>query len=120
MLMPASPPPDVDLEQWRESEAQILGWDPDTLFLTHFGPFHGARQHFEEMMSRLDEWSRAARRLVADAGLTEEEQEQQFVAAALLDLRRIVGVADAEQYSRAGSISYSWQGLARYWRKRSG
>ena len=118
-VMPASPPPDVDLEQWRESEAKILGWEPDTLFLTHFGPFNGARQHFHELMSRMDEWGRTARRLVLDERLTEEEREQQFVAEALLDLRRIVGVADAEQYSRAGSIAYSWQGLARYWRKRA-
>jgi glyoxylase-like metal-dependent hydrolase (beta-lactamase superfamily II) len=119
-VMPASPPPDVDLELWRESEAKILAWEPDTLFLTHFGPFHGARQHFHELMSRMDEWSATARRLVADARLTDEEREQHFVAEALLDLRRIVGVADAEQYSRAGSLSYSWQGLARYWRKRAG
>jgi glyoxylase-like metal-dependent hydrolase (beta-lactamase superfamily II) len=118
-VMPASPPPDVDLERWRESEAKILAWEPDTLFLTHFGPFHGARQHFHELMSRLDEWSSSARRLVADEHLTEETREQQFVDEALLDLKRIVGVADAEQYRRAGSIAYSWQGLARYWRKRS-
>jgi glyoxylase-like metal-dependent hydrolase (beta-lactamase superfamily II) len=118
-VMPASPPPDVDLELWRESEEKILSWDPDTLFLTHFGPFNGARQHFQELMSRLNEWSRTARRVVADESLTEEQREEQFVADALLDLRRIVGVADAEQYSRAGSIAYSWQGLARYWRKRA-
>ena len=118
-VMPASPPPDVDLELWRESEQRILGWDPDTLFLTHFGPYHGARQHFQALMDRMMEWSRMAKRLVADASLTEEQREQQFVAEAVLDLRRIVGVADAEQYSRAGSIAYSWQGLARYWRKRS-
>ncbi len=118
--MPASPPPDVDLEIWAESEAKILSWEPDTLFLTHFGPYNGARQHFQELMSRMGEWSQVARRLVGDERLSEEEREQQFVAAALLDLRRIVGVADAEHYSRAGSISYSWQGLARYWRKRAG
>jgi glyoxylase-like metal-dependent hydrolase (beta-lactamase superfamily II) len=119
-VMPASPPPDVDLELWRQSEERILAWDPDTLFLTHFGPFHGARQHFQELMDRLNQWSGNARRLVEDAALTEEQREQGFVADAVLDLRRIVGVADAEQYSRAGSIAYSWQGLARYWRKRSG
>jgi len=118
-VMPASPPPDVDLELWRQSEERILAWDPDTLFLTHFGPFHGARQHFQELMERLNEWSRRARRLVADAALSEEQREEQFVADAVLDLRRIVGVADAEQYSRAGSIAYSWHGLARYWRKRA-
>jgi len=117
-VMPASPPPDVDLEAWRHSEERILAWDPDTLFLTHFGPFHGARQHFQQLMSKLNEWSLNAKRLVTDATLAEDQREQQFVADAVLDLRRIVGVADAEQYSRAGSIAYSWQGLARYWRKR--
>jgi glyoxylase-like metal-dependent hydrolase (beta-lactamase superfamily II) len=117
-IMPASPPPDVDLDLWRQSEDRILRWEPDTLFLTHFGPFNGARQHFHEMMTRLMEWSQTARRLVIDQGLSEEEREQRFVDEALLDLRRIVGVADAEKYSRAGSIAYSWQGLARYWRKR--
>jgi len=46
-VMPPTPPPDIDLEIWRESEARILAWDPDTLFLTHFGPFHGARLQFQ-------------------------------------------------------------------------
>jgi glyoxylase-like metal-dependent hydrolase (beta-lactamase superfamily II) len=117
-VMPASPPPDVDLEIWRESERRILDWDPDTLFLTHFGPFNGARPHFQELMDRLVEWSRIARRLVSDETLAEEQREEQFVAAAVQDLRRVVGVEEAEQYSRAGSIAYSWHGLARYWRKR--
>jgi hypothetical protein len=116
--MPASPPPDVDLELWRVSEARILAWDPDTLFLTHFGPFHGARLHFQELMDRLVQWSQTARRLVSDQALAEDERERRFVAEAVQDLQRIVGVADAEQYSRAGSIAYSWQGLARYWRKK--
>jgi glyoxylase-like metal-dependent hydrolase (beta-lactamase superfamily II) len=118
-VMPASPPPDVDLELWRESEARILEWDPDTLFLTHFGPFHGARTHFQEMMDRLVEWSRTARRLVSDESLSEEQRQERFVAEAVQDLRRVVGVQDAEQYSRAGSIAYSWQGLSRYWRKKN-
>jgi glyoxylase-like metal-dependent hydrolase (beta-lactamase superfamily II) len=118
-VMPASPPPDVDLERWRDSEARILEWDPDTLFLTHFGPFNGARLHFQELMDRLVQWSQAARRLVNDSTLSEDEREQRFVAEAVQDLRRVVGVAEAEQYSRAGSVAYSWQGLARYWRKKS-
>ena len=119
-VMPACPPPDVDLDLWRESESRILAWDPDTLFLTHFGPFNGARLHFHELMDRLLEWSRVARRLLADSTLSDQEREQRFIAEAVLDLRRVVGVADAEQYSRAGSIAYSWHGLLRYWRKRQG
>jgi glyoxylase-like metal-dependent hydrolase (beta-lactamase superfamily II) len=118
-VMPASPPPDVDLELWSASEARILEWDPDTLFLTHFGPFHGARTHFQEMTDRLVAWSRVALRLVNDESLSEEERERRFVDETLLDLRRAVGVQEAEQYSRAASRAYSWQGLARYWRKKN-
>src|SRR6185295_9837157 len=44
-IMPPTPPPDIDLETWRASETRILAWDPATLFLTHFGAFHGARLH---------------------------------------------------------------------------
>jgi glyoxylase-like metal-dependent hydrolase (beta-lactamase superfamily II) len=117
-VMPASPPPEVDLELWRESEARILAWNPDTLFLTHFGPFHGARLHFQEFMQRLSDWSQRARRILSRPDLSDDERERQFVDEAVQELRRIVGVQEAERYERAGSIHYSWQGLARYWRKK--
>lgn len=115
-VMPAAPPPDIEFDAWRASEARILAWDPDTLFLTHFGPFHGARTHFQQLMDRLAEWSRIVRRLLA-ADLSEDERQQQFVAETTQELRRIVGPTEAELYTRAGSLAYSWQGLARYWRK---
>jgi glyoxylase-like metal-dependent hydrolase (beta-lactamase superfamily II) len=118
-VMPPTPPPDIDLDAWRESERRILAWDPDTLFLTHFGPAHGARPHFQQMMSRLNEWSVIVRRLLA-ADMSEQERQQRFVDAALLDLRRTVGDQESEQYNRSGRLDYSWQGLARYWRKRQG
>lgn len=117
-IMPPTPPPDIDLEAWQASEERILAWDPDTLFLTHFGPFHGARQHFQELMDRLGEWSRIVRRLLADQTLDDAQRERAFVEEALLDLKRKVGQQEAERYNRAGRLDYSWQGLSRYWRKR--
>lgn len=119
-VMPPTPPPDIDLEAWRESEQRILAWDPDTLFLTHFGPVHSARPHFQELMARLGEWSRIVRRLLAMPDLSEEERQERFVEEARLELRRIVGDQEADQYNRAGRLDYSWQGLARYWRKKEG
>lgn len=119
-IMPPTPPPDIDLDAWRVSEDRILSWDPDTLFLTHFGPFHGARLHFQEMTARLQAWSDIVRRLLRDPSLDEDGRERAFIQEALLDLRRKVGEQQAEQYSRAGRIDYSWQGLSRYWRKREG
>ena len=117
-VMPPTPPPDIDLEAWRDSERKILAWDPDTLFLTHFGPVHGVRTHFQQLMARLEEWSEMVRRLLA-SDMPEEERQQRFVDEALLDLRRTVGDQESEQYNRSGRLDYSWQGLARYWRKRS-
>ena len=117
-IMPPTPPPDIDLDAWRVSEDRILSWDPDTLFLTHFGPFHGARIHFQEMTERLEAWSRTVRRLLADASLDEEQRTQAFMNEALLDLKRKVGELEGERYSRAGRLDYSWQGLSRYWKKK--
>ena len=49
--------------------------------------------------------------------LTDERRQQMFVDEALDDMRHVVGDQEAEQYGRAGRLDYSWQGLARYWRK---
>ena len=118
-ILPPTPPPDIDLELWRASEARILEWDPETLFLTHFGPHRGARVHFQELFARLDDWNVIVRRLLADATLSDDEREKRFVELATQDLRRTVGEAEAARYSRAGRLDYSWQGLARYWRKKA-
>ena len=119
-VMPPTPPPDIDLEAWRASEARILAWDPDTLFLTHFGPFPGARPQFRQLWENIESWNRIVRRLIADESLTEEVRQEAFVAEAFREVRRVVGEAEADQYGRAGRLDYSWQGLARYWRKLGG
>ena len=98
--------------------AIFLAWDPDTLFLTHFGPFHGARLHFQQLMSNIAEWSRIVQRLLADGTMDDAQRQRAFVEEASQQLKRVVGEAAAEQYGRAGRLDYSWQGLARYWRKR--
>jgi glyoxylase-like metal-dependent hydrolase (beta-lactamase superfamily II) len=116
-ILPPTPPPDVDLPAWQASGDRILKWNPDTLFLTHFGPYRGARPHFQELFARLDTWSALVRRLLADDTLDDVERERRFVEECRQDIRRTVGEAEAEQYNRAGRLDYSWQGLARYWRR---
>jgi glyoxylase-like metal-dependent hydrolase (beta-lactamase superfamily II) len=118
-VMPPTPPPDIDIEAWHESEKAILAWDPDTLFLTHFGPFQGARQHMHGMFGNMSDWSRIVRRLIADASRSEEDREAAFIEEVFAEIRRQVGEAEAENYTKAGGLRYSWQGLARYWRKRT-
>jgi glyoxylase-like metal-dependent hydrolase (beta-lactamase superfamily II) len=117
-VMPPTPPPDIDLEAWRHSAQKILAWGPDTLFLTHFGPRPGARQHMQAMFENMDAWSRSIRRLLGDASIDDEERQRRFVDDAYLEMKRKTGETEAADYVRAGGLNYSYQGLARYWRKR--
>jgi glyoxylase-like metal-dependent hydrolase (beta-lactamase superfamily II) len=118
-VMPPTPPPDIDLEAWRESERVILAWDPETLFLTHFGPVNSARQHMEAMFENIALWSRIVRRLLAETNLTDDDRAEAFVSQAFAGMRRQLGEAEAEDYTKAGGLHYSWQGLSRYWRKQA-
>ncbi len=119
-ILPPTPPPDIDLEAWRASGDLIMAWQPDTLFLTHFGPHPGVRPHFQQLFERIDTWSALVRRLLADDSMDDAERERRFVEEGRADIMRTVGEAEAGHYSRAGRLDYSWQGLARYWRKRQG
>ncbi len=117
-VMPPTPPPEVDLPAWRASAERILAWAPETLFLTHFGPFTGATAHVRELVERLDDWGRRAERLLGDPSLDDAARERRFVDEVIEELTRQIGAEEAQQYHRAGRIDYSWQGLARYIKKR--
>jgi glyoxylase-like metal-dependent hydrolase (beta-lactamase superfamily II) len=117
-VMPPTPPPDIDVEAWQQSAEKILAWDPDTLFLTHFGPRHGARQHLQAMFDNIGTWSGIVKRLLADPAIDDDERLRRFVDEAMLDITRRVGEAQAHDYVRAGGLNFSYQGLARYWRKK--
>lgn len=117
-VMPPTPPPDIDLEAWRVSEQKLLAWDPDTMFLTHFGPYHGARQHLRAMFETVADWSGTIRRLLADAALSDEERQQRFVDEVFQNLRRRLGDVEAADYTKAGGLNFSYTGLARYWKNR--
>jgi hypothetical protein len=49
--------------------------------------------------------------------VSDEERLQRFTEEAYFDLMRRVGEAEAADYTKAGGLNYSYQGLARYWRK---
>jgi glyoxylase-like metal-dependent hydrolase (beta-lactamase superfamily II) len=116
-VMPPTPPPDVDIELWNASLDQIAGWDPDTLFLTHFGPWQGTRAHVAEMRERIADWARRAKVLLERRDLDEAARLDAFVREIVADLAVRLDPPEVEFYQRAGRIDYSWLGLARYWMK---
>ncbi len=118
VVLPATPPPDIDLEAWQTSTETILGWNPDVLFLTHFGPQPSPRVHLQDMWRLMDDWSRRVRASLANDG-SDQKRSDAFTAAVVDELERATSRAEAEAYARAGRFDFSWAGLARYWRTRT-
>ena len=115
-IMPPTPPPDIDLEAWRDSFARISAWHPGTLFITHFGAFAPVAAHLTEMADHLELTSGLAKASLARSG-TDDEREAWFTGEIRRELRRRMSESDAQAYEVAGRFDLNWRGLARYWRK---
>jgi glyoxylase-like metal-dependent hydrolase (beta-lactamase superfamily II) len=118
VVLPPTPPPDIDLEAWRTSTDLILSWNPDVLFLTHFGPQASPRGHLQDLWKRTEEWSRLVRALLAQPG-TDEDHARAFADAVMEDLVRSTSRDEAKAYASAARFDFSWTGLARYWSKKN-
>jgi glyoxylase-like metal-dependent hydrolase (beta-lactamase superfamily II) len=118
-VVPPTPPPDIDLEQWHASLSRIEAWRPDVLFLTHFGPVAPATVHLSTVGDRLEQMSQLAQTSLARDG-TDEEREAWFADALRREVRCATeGDAEAHAYECAGQYDLSWRGLARYWRRKN-
>ena len=116
-VFPPTPPPDIDLEAWRDTAEWLGRWAPDTLFLTHFGPHGGARAHLQLLLEHLDEMSGMARRAL-EAEASDADRLDRFTVEMSLSLRRHLIEDEARRVEEAAPIKLCWLGLARYWRKR--
>lgn len=118
-ILPPTPPPDIDLEAWRDSLTRILSRRPQTFFVTHFGPWDDPPAHAHELLQRLDEWSlRVLASLRRESSDDDDRRAAAFAHEVRADLRARLTPDEVLQYERAGRFDFSWQGLARYWRKR--
>ena len=116
-VLPPTPPPDIDVDLWRDSLARLAAWRPDTLFLTHFGPHGASDLHLTEMNEHLDYVVNIAKASLAREE-SEEAREEFFVAALRRELCRGMDEKQARAYDLAARFDLNWQGIARYLRKR--
>jgi len=116
-IMPPTPPPDIDLEAWRDSLRRIAAWRADTIFVTHFGPHTPVDAHLTEMLSHLEVTASLVKASLARPG-TDDDREQWVAEELRRQLRRLMSEPEARAYEVAGRFDLNWRGLARYWRKR--
>ena len=109
LVVPPTPPPDIDIERWIESIELVEAWRPERLALTHFGAVEEPTAHLQHVRDRLREEAQLAKELSAEAY---EERHR----------ARVTESADPENAAELIQCvppEYQWRGLNRYWEKRA-
>lgn len=115
LVMPPTPPPDIDVELWEDSLDEVASWAPARLALTHFGPVEDdVAGHLELARRRLREEAELARQLPAAEYEADLGRRIRAQLAAEGHGEETVG-----ELLQAVPTQYQWSGLDRYWRKRA-
>jgi glyoxylase-like metal-dependent hydrolase (beta-lactamase superfamily II) len=109
LIVPPTPPPDIDIETWEDSIGIVEGWAPERLALTHFGAIDDPAPHLAKVRERLREEAQLARDLSED----EYEQRHRNLVA-----EHAESTESAEELIQCVPPQYQWRGLDRYWSKR--
>jgi glyoxylase-like metal-dependent hydrolase (beta-lactamase superfamily II) len=117
-LLPATPPPDIDLEIWNASLDAIAERRPARLFLTHFGISNDPAGHIARYRERLQTWGALVQKLLSK-GADDATASRLFVESITGEITGTLSEATADHYIFNGGLGLSWQGLARYYRKRA-
>jgi glyoxylase-like metal-dependent hydrolase (beta-lactamase superfamily II) len=110
LVVPPTPPPDIDVDTWEDSIEIVEGWSPERLALTHFGAVEEPAEHLAAVRGRLREEAQLARELGEDKY---EARHRERVAGAASNPEA------AAEMIQCVPPEYQWRGLDRYWRKRA-
>jgi glyoxylase-like metal-dependent hydrolase (beta-lactamase superfamily II) len=115
LVVPPTPPPDIDVETWEGSLDLVADWRPQRLALTHFGAVEeDVAGHLEEVKARLRQEAELARRM----------SKQEYDADNEARIRRELAAESlagntVDELLQAVPTAYQWSGLDRYWRKKA-
>jgi glyoxylase-like metal-dependent hydrolase (beta-lactamase superfamily II) len=127
-ILPATPPPDIDLTLWDQSFAAILARRPARLLLTHYGYSENPAAHIAEFRERLHHWAEVAEQALASANADPAAQDSEareaaamniFIKKSLAEMDEQLGPVEAEHHAFTAAVNLSFLGLARYIRKRT-
>ncbi len=110
LIVPPTPPPDIDIEHWEDSIGIVESWQPEKLALTHFASIEDPAPHLAKVRERLREEAQQARDLSED---DYEQRHRDLVA------KQAESTESAEELIQCVPPQYQWRGLNRYWSKRA-
>ena len=107
-VLPPCPPPELDVEAWEQTIAEIERRAPGCLAVIHFGVFDDVEEHLAALRETLGRWAERV-----EDGM----DEATFVAAARYDVSQ-TDPDFVDEYDRAAPYWHHFRGMERYWRKR--
>ena len=115
-VYPATPAPDIDVEQIDESLTLIEACQPQHLFLTHFGLVGKVEWHMTEFRERLRSWSEFVR-LSLERHEDDLHRAQEFSEMVAAQVASCASQEEGVWFEQLVSSRKNWYGLARYWRR---
>jgi len=104
LLLPPTPPPDIDLDAWYASLDAIEAWEPERLAITHYGDYGDVAEHLDRLRAALAHWSELAGRVDSETYAA----ALQAAAAAAFDEE------NARSFGQAMPPDQQWLGLNRW------
>ena len=109
VVIPPTPPPDIDLEAWHGSLELIRRWAPERLAMTHFGASEEVAAQLDAVKERLDRW----------AALARDHGESGWIEAIRAELDSGADDDAIGAYLQAVPSDQAYAGLRRYWDKQA-
>lgn len=115
--LPVTPPPDFDLDAWFESIELLRTLAPKQLMSTHYGFDEDPVGRLDALQAGLQAWSDHARELL-DADLDDAARADQFHERIMQWLGERAEPGPIQTFAEFADFRASYNGIARYWRKR--
>ena len=112
------PPPDINVEVWKESIELVREQKPKALYLTHYGAVTQVDAHLDALVANIDDLANWVKEHM-DAEESAEEMTPKFDEYCLEELKnREMSEVELSQYQAANPAWMSVAGLMRYWTKK--
>lgn len=116
-VLPPTPPPDIEVEQWLSSLDLIASLEPKTLVVTHGGAVDDVTAHLDAVRTNLLTMSEYVRSTRA-ADTAQAEAVEGFGQYLRAEIARQNLQTDLPAYEPTASVSTYCYGLERYWTER--
>jgi glyoxylase-like metal-dependent hydrolase (beta-lactamase superfamily II) len=115
IIRPALPPPDIDLETWRDSVQKMIEAKPERLLLTHYGEVQDAENHLRQVIERNDQWTN----VILEGMQNGEDAKRLEHRLRDLSLKELGGSSPGviQRHRMTSNDEMTVMGVTRYWQK---